>query len=53
MAIGFRDPHTYRKLPLVPALALTNRVLEVERLVREHRNSDLHQLLFDLSENGL
>jgi len=47
-ALGYRDKYSYKKLPITAAIQLTNKVLEVERLVKEYRNEDLHQFLYDL-----
>lgn len=45
MTLGHREARTYKALPLLPALALTTHVLNVERLVEERRNEDLHEYL--------
>lgn len=48
--LGYRDPYTYKALPLLPSMALTTHVLNIERLVEGHRNQDLHQYVHLLME---
>lgn len=45
--LGCRDPHTFKKLPLVESLRLTVMALKVESLVREGRQADLMQFLHE------
>lgn len=55
---GFRDPFTYRsehpakRLGLIGRLALTNHVLDVERLARGFHNVELHQYLHELMQGN-
>lgn len=46
--LGFRDPITLNKAPVVLSLTVINRVLLIEQLIRERRNAELHQLVFDM-----
>jgi hypothetical protein len=50
MEQGYRDPFTYRSLPLLPSMSLINHVLNVENLVHNRMNKELHQYLLELSE---
>jgi hypothetical protein len=50
MELGYRDPFTYRSLPLLPSMSLTTHILNVENLVHNRMNKELHQYLLELSE---
>jgi hypothetical protein len=49
MELGYRDPFTYKKLPLLPSMRLTTHVLNIENLVRKHMNVEVHQYIHELS----
>jgi hypothetical protein len=49
MELGYRDPFTYRKLPLLPSMRLTTHVLNIENLIRKHMNVEVHQYIHELS----
>lgn len=48
--VGYRDPFTYKSLPVIESLRLTNHVLNVEALAKNYRNQELHQYLHLLSQ---
>lgn len=49
MELGYRDPFTYKKLPLLPSMRLTTHVLNIENLVQRHMNVEVHQYIHELS----
>lgn len=49
MELGYRDPFTYKKLPLLKSIELINHVLNIEKLIRDHRNVAVHQYIHELS----
>lgn len=48
MELGYRDPFTYKTLPLIPSIQLTNHVLNIESLIHKHRNVAVHQYIHEL-----
>lgn len=48
--IGYRDPFTYKSLPTIESIRLTNHVLNVEALAKSYRNEALHEYLHLLSQ---
>ena len=48
--LGFRQ-HPSTKLPTIESIRLTNDVLAVEQLVKENRNIELREFLFDLTKD--
>lgn len=48
--LGYRQP-TFKNAPLLSSLVVINKVLEMERLISEHRNVELHQRIYDLVSN--
>lgn len=46
---GYRDPYTYTKAGTVEGMALLNLVLHLEGLAHNHRNQDLHQLVWEMT----
>ena len=49
MELGYRDPFTYKKLPLLPSMRLTTHVLNIENLIQKHMNVEVHQYIHELS----
>ena len=49
MELGYRDPFTYKTLPLISSIELINHVLNIENLVRKHMNVEVHQYIHELS----
>ena len=49
MELGYRDPFTYKTLPLIPSMSLTSHVLNIENLIHKHMNVEVHQYLHELS----
>jgi hypothetical protein len=49
MELGYRDPFTYKKLPLLKSIELINHVLNIENLIRDRRNVEVHQYIHELS----
>lgn len=50
MSAGFRDPFTFKKLPILDWLPLNCHVLNLNRLAREFRNEALHQYVHELMQ---
>lgn len=48
--LGYRQP-AFKNAPLLSSLAVINKVLEMERLISEHRNVELHQHIYNLLSN--
>ena len=49
MELGYRDPFTYKTLPLIPSMSLTSHVLNIENLIEKHMNVAVHQYIHELS----
>jgi len=52
MELGYRDPFTYKKLTLLPSMRLTTHVLNIEKLIQQNRNVEVHQYIHELSSGG-
>ena len=49
MELGYRDPFTYKQLPLLPSMRLTTHVLNIENLIQNRMNVEVHQYIHELS----
>jgi hypothetical protein len=49
MELGYRDPFTYKQLPLLPSMRLTTHVLNIENLIQSRMNVAVHQYIHELS----
>lgn len=52
MSIGYRSPYTFKDLPTIESLRLTNHVLVIERLHDAHSNENLHQYIYELMQGN-
>lgn len=50
MERGYRDPMTYRRLPLVESMRVTRHVMTLAKLSSEFRNVALHQYVHELMQ---